>query len=89
MSTFVEYMYRAPGSTQNEELETMTIRCEPEDALKLLEPVGDTVTLRSGKYKVVGIQRHRWVGEGDPWADEGEDTQPGKNWFRVIVTEAD
>jgi hypothetical protein len=74
VNTLVEYWYRAPGSTQDEELETQTIDRDPEDALKLVHSPGDTVPLESGRYRVVAVQ---------PRPTEGVE-----NLIRVFVTDA-
>ncbi len=75
MNTLVEYMYRAPGSTQDEELETQTLPHEPEDAVHLVHPAGDNiVSLESGLYRVVEVQLRPMKGV--------------ENLIRVIVTEA-
>ena len=73
VNTLVEYWYRAPGSTQDEELETQTIDRDPEDALKLVPSAGDTVPLESGRYTLVEVQLPHIEGV--------------ENLIRVIVTD--
>ena len=58
MATYVQYLYRAPGSS--EEVEISSERWpykEPADVLPMIASVGDTTTIRPDNQKEYGEER--------------------------------
>lgn len=93
MTTYVQYLYRASGSS--EEVEIATERYpgkEPADVLPLIAPVGDTTTIRPDNQEEYGEAREVLVleyrGPFTPNPRWGENPQmAGSNWAIVVVTD--
>lgn len=96
MPTSVRYWYLAPGSTEAVEIATERHPDnEPEDALRLIDPVGATTTIRPDNQEEYGETKEVKVLEILPGAIEpgvtweGKPSTPAPSWIAVVVTDPD
>ncbi len=92
MTTYVDYMYRAPGSSED-----VRIRSEkwpdkfPQDVLPLIESVGkltDEIPSNGPGDNGEGAKRYKVI-EIDAAPQRGDDPRPVENLVVVVVTDPD
>ncbi len=93
-TTYVQYLYRAPGSSEEVEIRSEQWQKEPEDVLPLIDPVGATTTIRPDNREEYGEAREVLVLEyrrpfttNTRWEDNPQ--MAGSNWVIVVVTDPD